>query len=78
MTSAHDQPGDRAASSPSMTASMGPPTEGGGLSAIVQSPSRRMVGGRWTGSYASRSSRVMSPPCSCHLVHEDSTHRTRT
>ena len=61
MTSSQLRP-SRAASSPSMTASMGPPMEGGGLVATSQSPSWRVSGVRTTAWYAARSAAVTSPP----------------
>ena len=52
----------RRCSSPSITASIGPPTDGGGLTARSQSPTVRRTGGRTSGVYSAMSRWVTRPP----------------
>ncbi len=76
MTSAHVQSSCRA-SWPSMAASIGPPTEGGGLRAMSHDPTVRIVGARTTASYAVRSAWVMRPTVRGHVLDEHRDRRRR-
>ena len=72
MTSAHVQSSCRA-SWPSIAASIGPPTDGGGLRAMSHDPTVRIVGARTTAWYAARSAWVTSPPLAAMSVDEHPT-----